>query len=61
MQCAGGIALAGSPPDRLSQCIQVETLAFWNAYLKQDPDARRHLASHKVQGCSADSGRFAAK
>jgi predicted dienelactone hydrolase len=61
MQFAGSLAAAGDPPDRLFQCVQVATLAFWNAYLKQDPEARHRLVSQGLQGCSADVGRFAAK
>jgi predicted dienelactone hydrolase len=61
MQCADGIAVAGDPPDRRFQCLKAETLAFWNAYLKEDPDARRHLVAQDLPECSADMGRFAAK
>ena len=61
MQFAGSLAAAGAPPDRLFQCVKLETLVFWNAYLKQDPDARSHLVSKGPQGCSGDVGRFAAK
>jgi predicted dienelactone hydrolase len=61
MQCARSLAAAADPPDPLFQCIKVETLAFWNAYLKQDPDARHRLASRDLPACSADAGRFAAK
>lgn len=61
MQFAGSLAAAGHPPDPLFQCVEVETLAFWGAYLKQDPDARHDLVSQDVPGCSADAVRFAAK
>ena len=61
MQFAGSLAAAGGAPDRLFQCVKLETLAFWNAYLKQDKDARHHLVSRGLQGCSADAGRFSAK
>ena len=61
MRFAGSLAAAGGAPDRLFQCVKLETLAFWNAYLKQDQDARRQLVSRGLQGCSADAGRFAAK
>jgi predicted dienelactone hydrolase len=61
MRFAGSLAAPGDPPDRLFQCVKLETLAFWNAYLKRDPDARHHLLSQGPQGCSADAGRFAAK
>ena len=58
---AGSVAAAGEAPDRLFQCVKLETLAFWDAYLKQDPQARRRLVSQGQRGCSADAGRFAAK
>jgi predicted dienelactone hydrolase len=61
MECARSLAAAGDPPDRLFQCIKIETLAFWNAYLKQDLGARRHLVSQDLQGCSAGASRFAAR
>ena len=61
MQCARRFAAAREPPDPLFQCIEVETLAFWNAYLKQDPDARNHMLSQDRQGCSTNVARFAAK
>jgi predicted dienelactone hydrolase len=61
MEFAGSLRTAEAPPDRLFQCVTLETLAFWDAYLKQDPDARRRLVSHDAVGCSAAAGRFAAK
>ena len=61
MEFAGLAAARGDPPDRLFQCVQVQTLAFWNAYLKQDLDARHRLVSQGLQGCSAGAGRFATK
>jgi predicted dienelactone hydrolase len=61
MQCAAGRAQEKSTRDRLFQCIAHETLAFWDAYLKQSPDGRRRLTSHELRGCSADAARFASK
>jgi predicted dienelactone hydrolase len=61
MEFAGSLAGAGDAPDRLFQCVKLETLTFWNAYLRKDPDARRHLVTRGGQGCSAESARFAAK
>jgi hypothetical protein len=61
MEFAGSLARVGDPPDRLFRCVEHETLAFWDAYLKQDRDARRRLVSEAVLGCGADEGRFAAK
>ena len=61
MQFAGSVRTAGDPPDMLFQCVKTETLAFWDAYLKQDPQARSRLASEGVGACSTKVGRFAAK
>jgi predicted dienelactone hydrolase len=60
MQLAGSLTV-GDRPHRLFRCVKLETLAFWNAYLKHDPEARRHLVSQDPQGCSTDVARFAAK
>jgi predicted dienelactone hydrolase len=43
------------------QCAQLETLAFWDAYLKQDPKARQYVESHGLQKFSGDIARFANK
>jgi predicted dienelactone hydrolase len=43
------------------QCAQLETLAFWDAYLKQDPKAREYVESHGLQKFSGDVARFANK
>ena len=43
------------------QCAKLETLAFWDAYLKQDPKARQYVESHGLQGYSGDAARFANK
>jgi predicted dienelactone hydrolase len=61
MRFAGQIATAGNRPDPIFQCVKLETLAFWDAYLKADPDARRHLVSRGLRACSPDAGRFASK
>lgn len=42
-------------------CAQLETLAFWDAYLKHDPKARQYLAQHDLQKFSGDAARFANK
>ncbi len=60
MRFAGSVAAVGAPPDPLFQCVTLETLAFWNAYLKHDPDARKYL-TQGLKDCSAGAGRFAAK
>jgi len=40
------------------QCAKLETLAFWDAYLKQDPKARQYVESHGLQAYSGDAARF---
>jgi len=42
-------------------CAKLETLAFWDAYLKQDPKARQYIESHGLQKFSGDIARFANK
>jgi predicted dienelactone hydrolase len=61
MEFARRLVEPGSPPHPLFHCVERETLVFWNAYLKMDPDARHDLVSRAGQGCSGDVGRFAAK
>ncbi|MCU1296443.1 MAG: hypothetical protein JWO91_721 [Acidobacteriaceae bacterium] len=43
------------------QFAQVETLAFWDAYLRQDQKAGQYVASHGLQKFSGDAARFANK
>jgi predicted dienelactone hydrolase len=40
------------------ECAKLETLAFWDAYLRQDPKARQYLESHGLQQYSGDAARF---
>ena len=61
MRFAGSLAAAGDPPDPLFLCVELETRAFWDAYLKRDPEARRRLASQRLEGCSAAAGQFATR
>ena len=61
MELAGSLGTAGDTPDPIFECVKIETLAFWNAYLKGDQQARRRLVSQGPQGCNADAGRFAGK
>ncbi len=56
-----GLAKIGAPPDRIFQCVKFETLAFWNAYLKQDPVARQYLISKSLRKFDAAAGQFANK
>jgi hypothetical protein len=41
------------------QCTKLETLAFWDAYLKQDPKARQFVESHDLQKFSGGVAWFA--
>jgi dienelactone hydrolase len=47
--------------DQVFQCAKLETLAFWDAYLKQDSKAREYVESHGLQKFSGDAARFANK
>jgi predicted dienelactone hydrolase len=43
------------------QAAKLETLAFWDAYLRQDPKAMQYVESHGLQKYSGDAARFANK
>jgi dienelactone hydrolase len=43
------------------QCAKLETLAFWDAYLKQNREAERYLSSYGLRKFSLDSAKFASK
>jgi len=43
------------------QCAKLETLAFWDAYLRQDAKAKQYVESHGLQQYSGDIARFANK
>lgn len=45
---------------RVFQCAKFETLAFWDAYLKQDAQAKQYLKSDGLRNFSADV-RFSSK
>jgi predicted dienelactone hydrolase len=51
----------GGHSDEVFQCAKLETLAFWDAYLRQDPKARQYVESHGLQKYSGDAARFANK
>jgi predicted dienelactone hydrolase len=61
MELAGSLGTAGETPDPIFECVEIETLTFWNAYLKGDRKARHHLISQGPRGCRANAGRFAGK
>ncbi len=52
---------SGGHPGAVLQCAEVETLAFWDAYLKDDPKSKAYLGDHNVQKLSEDTARFAQK
>jgi predicted dienelactone hydrolase len=56
-----GPVIVGGHPDEAFQSIQLESLAFWNAYLKHDPKASQYLTSHGLQPASQGADRFAIK
>jgi predicted dienelactone hydrolase len=56
-----GIFQNGGHRDQVFQCAKLETLAFWDAYLKQDSKAREYVESHGLQKFSGDAARFANK
>jgi predicted dienelactone hydrolase len=61
MRFAGGVVIAGDALDPIFQCVKLETLAFWNAFLKGEPGARQDFASAGLRACGAHAGHFAAK
>jgi hypothetical protein len=43
------------------QCAKLETLAFWDAYLKQMPKGKEYLTSDGLSKFSVDATGFAKK
>ena len=43
------------------QCAKLETLAFWNAYLKHSSEAAAYLSSNGLRAFSLDAANFASK
>jgi predicted dienelactone hydrolase len=60
MGFAGSSQLSGVQ-NEVFQCTKLETLAFWDAYLKQDPKARQYLDSDGLKKFSLDFAKFATK
>lgn len=59
-----GFAGPFSPSDiqtRVFQCAKLETLAFWEAYLKGDRQAKQYLTTNALRSFSADAGIFEQK
>ncbi len=47
----------GLPESRLFQCVKLETVAFWDAYLKGDAAARQYLDSNALAAFSDGAAR----
>lgn len=43
------------------QCAKLETLAFWNAYLKHSREGAQYLSSNGLRAFSLDAANFASK
>jgi hypothetical protein len=46
---------------RIFRFAKLETLAFWDAYLKDDQQAKLYLTTNALRSFSADAGRFEQK
>jgi len=56
-----GSSRRGGVQNEVFQCTKLETLAFWDAYLKKVPSAKEYLDSDGLKTFSADAAKFAAK
>ena len=56
-----GPSLRGGVQDEAFQCAKRESRAFWDAYLKQLPEARNYLRSDGLKQFSIDAAKFANK
>jgi len=54
-----GPSRRGGVQNGVFQCAKVETLAFWDAYLKQIPAAKQFLDSDGLKKFSVDAAKFA--
>jgi predicted dienelactone hydrolase len=65
VEIEGGTHMGFATPTRglelQFQCARLETLAFWDAYLKQDPNGKQYLVSNSLQKLSASAARFSSK
>ncbi len=52
-----GPIIKGGRQSSLFQCAKLETLAFWDAYLKKDPNAKQYLASDALEKFSEGRAR----
>jgi predicted dienelactone hydrolase len=56
-----GPSRRGGVQDEVFQCAKLEGLAFWDAYLKQIPEAKKFLKSHALKKFSTDAATSANK
>ena len=56
-----GPSRRGGVQDEAFQCAKRESLAFWDAYLKQLPEARNYLRSNGLKQFSINAAKFANK
>ncbi|MGA2960442.1 MAG: hypothetical protein ABSD96_02130 [Candidatus Korobacteraceae bacterium] len=56
-----GPSRPGGVQDGVFQCAKLESLAFWDAYLKQLPKAKEFLRSDGLKKFSVDAATFANK
>ena len=56
-----GSSRRGGVQDGVFQCAKLESLAFWDAYLKQVPKATEYLRSDGLREFSVDGAKFANK
>jgi hypothetical protein len=53
--------MQGGIHNEVFRCTQLETLAFWDAYLKHVPGAKKYLDSDGLKKFSIGAAKFAAK
>jgi predicted dienelactone hydrolase len=53
-----GPSRRGGVQDGVFQCAKLESLAFWDAYLKQNPVAKNYLKSDGLKKFSVDAATF---
>ncbi len=56
-----GSSRRGGVQNEVFECTKLETLAFWDSYLKQDKNAKEYLDSNDLKKFSLDFAKFATK
>ncbi len=56
-----GPSRRGGVQEGVFQCAKLESLAFWDAYLKQNPEAKNYLKSDGLKKFSVDAATFTNK